>query len=95
MSATAAAVRDRRGQKQYPERSRLTRAQRLAKDQVQAEIAAKMDKLREYADGLEYWYVHVVINGRPDDGLMHPRHVINGMRKIANEVSQPESKEKE
>lgn len=75
------------------QRSRLTRTQAAAQREFEAQIAAKMNRLREYADGLEQWYdsqgTSLVDSG------MHPRHVINGMRKIANEISQPKQDKKE
>lgn len=72
------------------QRSRLTRAQAEAQREIQQQISEHMNKLRAYADGLEQWYVAVVLNnGDPNSHGEHPRHVINGMRKIANEVSQP------
>ena len=55
-------------------------------EQVTAELSMRCDRLREAADGLEQWY-RANRAGLGRDAGMHPLHVINRIRKVANEIS--------
>lgn len=70
------------------QRSRLTREQRAAQRAFEQAISEHMDRLREAADGLQAWWQGADEN----EGAMHPLHVVNRVRKIANEISTSKSK---
>lgn len=69
---------------------RLARIERAVAD-TEAALAEHCDRLREAADGLLVWW-RSDRAGNGDRAGMHPKHVANRVRKIAQAISKAKEK---
>lgn len=69
---------------------RLARIERAVAD-TEVVLAEHCDRLREAADGLLVWW-RSDRAGNGDRAGMHPKHVANRVRKIANAISKAKEK---